>query len=143
MYQVAHNDTARGHERRFMRCPCVGRVTEYAPRKFAIGLNNTFATWGNGSAVTSSQLGALLGSAVFKRGLNTSAYSLSSLRAGGATSLHLSTMDVELVAMVGEMENEIDFGIPLGKPPTARWVGDLMVANPQTLHRATKRLDIQ
>ena len=46
-------------------------------RKFAIGLENTFATWRNGDSIKSSELTALLRSDVLKGGLNHGAYSLS------------------------------------------------------------------
>ena len=61
----------------------LGKLRRISPRKFAIGMDGTCATWRNGSAVAISELTALLLSAVLKRGMCPIAYSTHSLRAWG------------------------------------------------------------
>ena len=115
------------------------RLHDMRPMKFAFGLGNAFATWRNGACVACSALTALLRSA-FKRGLNHGAYSLHSIRGGGATSLYLATRDVELVARVGRWRTKSISAYLRDSHQMLDGMGNLLVANQQTPHRATKRL---
>ena len=144
MYQVTHNDTpgATNADLCVVRA-LKAKLQNMFPRKFEIGLNNTFAAWGNGSAITSSQLTALLRSAVFKRGLNPSAHPLHSLTGGGANSFYITARDVELVSRAGRWRTKSISAYLWESHQLLAGMRDLMVGNPQTPHRATKRLDIK
>ena len=113
------------------------------PRKFDIGLNNTFVACENGSAITSSQLAALLRSAVFKRCLNPSVYSIHSLRDGSPLRCTLPPGMLNWRQWRGDgAQNQ--FRHIFGKSSNCSLVwGDLIAVNPQTLHMAKKRLGIK
>ena len=74
---------------------------ERFPPKLAIGLKNAFDTRMGGSPSAGAHSASLLRSAVFENGPDPGAFSLHSLRSGGATAIYLAARDVELVAMVG------------------------------------------
>ena len=109
------------------------------PRKFAISPENTFPTWRGGTSIISAAIAALPRSAAYESGVNPGAYSLQSLRAGGATALYQETRDVELVARLGRWRAKSISAYLWGSRPTQAGVGELMVANTHTLHMATNR----
>ena len=71
------------------------------PAKFSKNRDAPLATWRNGGAIRPGHVTAKLRSAVTKNGENPSAYSIHSLRAGGATALYRETKEIALAARFG------------------------------------------
>ena len=84
-------------------CParCLIRLWELAPAKFRRNTAAVLPSWKSGTPIKPDRVVALLRSAVFKQGFNPTAFSLHSLRAGGATALYRATWNIELVARAG------------------------------------------
>ena len=98
----SHNTTPLSEPNSHL-CPVRGLVKlwELAPSKFQRNTDRAFATWRSGKPIQADRLVAVLRLAVFKQGLNPNAFSLHSLRAGGATALYRATGNIELVARMG------------------------------------------
>ena len=99
-----------------------------------------FATWKNGSPIPSTHVAATLRAAVFKNGNNPQAFSLHSLRAGGATALYRATGDIELVARFGRWKSKSISAYLWESHEMMEGLGQKMVAKFHTLRKATKRL---
>ena len=114
------------------------KLYEAYPQKFRTSREKPFATWKSGGHVTSGHLTALLRAAVYRRGSNPGAYSLHSLRAGGATALYQATKDVELVARFGRWKTKSISAYLWESHQMLAGLSDRMLAVSHTLHFATK-----
>ena len=110
------------------------------PNKFALATGSPFAAWKGGGAITGGHITALLRSAVFRKGANPGAYSLHSLRAGGATALYQATRDVELVARFGRWKTKSISAYLWESHQMLAGLSDKMVSVSHTLHCATRGL---
>ena len=77
------------------------KICEISPPKFQRNADRTFATWRSGKSIKPDMVVSMLRMAAFEQCLCPSAFSLHSMRAGGATALYRATGNVELVARMG------------------------------------------
>ena len=116
------------------------RLWNIRPSKFYKNIDRTFATWSSGQPMRTEHLVSVLRMAVFSQGLNPNAFSLHSLRAGGATALYRATGNIELVARMGRWETSSISAYLWESHQVMRGLGQLMATGGHTLHRATRNL---
>ena len=80
------------------------RLWGLSPSEFHRKTDRACAAWRSGKAIKPDWAVSLLRLAVFKKGLNQSAFSLHSLRAGGATELYRDTGNIDLAARMWRLE---------------------------------------
>ena len=120
----------------------VGALAEFSsayPAKFSKNTDAFLATWRNGDAIRPARVTAILLSAVSKNGGKPSAYSLHSLRVGGATALYRATKDIDLVARFdrwGGGPNSIS-DVLWGIHQMMKGLGDFMITGGHVLRKAT------
>ena len=111
---------------------------ECFPAKFRKMRGSPFATWRNGTAIPAAYVTATLRAAAFKQGYKSDAYSLHSLRAGGATALYRATRDIELVARFGRWRTASISSYLWESDQTMSGLRSLMLQGGHTLHLSTK-----
>ena len=123
-------------------CPVKGlkRLWEICPAKFHRNNDRIFASWKSGRPIKPDSILATLRLAVFEQGMNPSAFSLHSLRAGGATALYRATGNIELVARMGRWETSSISAYLWESHEIMRGLGRLMAQGGHTLHHATRDL---
>ena len=123
-------------------CPVRGliKLWKLRPSKFHRNSDCTFATWKSGKRIQQDRVVSLLRMAVFAQGLNPAAFSLHSLRAGGATALYRATGNIELVARMGRWKTSSISAYLWESHEIMRGLGRLMAQGGHTLHKATKNL---
>ena len=116
------------------------RLWELAPSKFQRNTDRVFATWRSGKPIKADRFVAMLRMAVFKQGMNPSAFSLHSLRAGGATALYRAAGNIELVARMGRWKTSSISSYLWESHELMHGLGRLMAQGGRTLHKATRDL---
>ena len=116
------------------------KLWKLAPSKFQRNTDRVFAAWRSGKSIKADRIVALLRMAVFKQGMNPSAFSLHSLRAGGATALYRATGNIELVARMGRWKTSSISAYLWESHELMHGLGKLMAQGGHTLHRATRDL---
>ena len=111
------------------------------PAKFRKARDAPFTTWRSGEAIPASNITAILRAAAFKQGQKSEAYSLHSLRAGGATALYRATRDIELVARFGRWRTASISSYLWESDQAMSGLSDMMIKGGHTLHLSTKGLE--
>ena len=78
---------------------------EVFPAKFSKRTDRPVATWRDGSDIPPDAVKALLRAAAAESGNSPNAYSIHSLRSGGATALYQAAHDIDLVARFGRWKS--------------------------------------
>ena len=82
----------------------VATVSALPPAQFRGGKARVCASWMSGEPIKPDRGASLFRMAVFQQGLNPSAYSIHSLRAGGAAALYRAAGHIELADRMGRRE---------------------------------------
>ena len=110
------------------------------PAKFSKRTHTPIATWRNGMAIPAEEVTALLRAAAASSGNSPGAYSLHSLRSGGATALYQATHDIDLVARFGRWKSKCISVYLWGSHQFYSGLGTAMVTGGHVLHQATRGL---
>ena len=116
------------------------KLWKVCPVKFQRNTDRVFASWRSGKPIKPDRALAVLRAAVFEQGMSPSAFSLHSLRAGGATALYRATGNIELVARMGRWETSSISAYLWESHEIMRGLGKLMAQGGHTLHHATRDL---
>ena len=116
------------------------RLWEINPAKFQRSNGRIYASWKSDRPIKPDRILAMLSMALFEQGMNPSAFSLHSLRAGGATPLYRATGNIELVARMGRWRTSSISAYLWESHEIMRGLGKLMAQGGHTLHNATKNM---
>ena len=123
-------------------CPVRGlkRLWKLPPSKFHRNNDRVFAPWKSGRPIKPDRIVALLRAAVFEQDMWHNAFSLHSLRAGGATALYRTAGNIELVARMGIWKTSSVSPYLCESHEIMRGPGRIMAQGGHTLHHATRDL---
>ena len=110
------------------------------PAKFSKRTDAPVASWRNGDTIPADAVTALLRAAASANGNCPGAYSLHSLRSGGATALYQATHDIDLVARFGRWKSKCISVYLWESHQFYAGLGTAMVTGGHVLHQSTRGL---